>query len=124
MGNHMYDWIESPPPFRYQARCNCGWTSDRQATKQAVDDQIMKHEAQVQRVRAQLGTRRPSLKSQRDYYQQMADDHTNPSGERELWQGLADELSDRLGDDVPAGQGQEALPFDVKGLKRSRSDIT
>lgn len=124
MAEHRITYLNLNPPFLCGARCQCGWTAERSTTWQKIEDQIMKHDVMVQRVRAQLGSKRPSLRSQRDYYRDMANDTDNPAHERELWGKLADELDQRLNDQAPPSGDQETLPFDMKTQERTRSDIS
>lgn len=121
---HNITFLTLNPPFNCGARCQCGWSAERSTTWQKVQDQVMHHEVMVQRARAQLGSKRPTLRSQRDHYREMALDETNSQHERNLWTQLADELDQRLNDQAPPPEDQETLPFDVKGLERTRSDRT
>lgn len=84
-------------PLNKWARCRCGFTTSRYRFHDDVEDAVAKHEADVERVRLALGTRNPSLKSQRDYYRAMAEDENVAPHDRRLWANLAGELERRLG---------------------------
>lgn len=100
MREHRVTIVQSAqPPTRYYGKCACGgrsagWTAD----KQEVQDWEIKHHAYVQRVRSHLGTSTPSLKQQRDYFEEQAIDNRYSHEEKRLWSQLADELTARLGD--------------------------
>lgn len=64
----------------------------------SVEDEVLKHEENVNRARLQLGTRTPSLKSQRDYFRAMAENPNVEPRDRRLWGILADELDTRVED--------------------------
>jgi hypothetical protein len=84
-------------PFDHWARCRCGFTTKHHRTTDDCDDEVARHEADVERVRLALGTRNPTLKSQRDYYRQMSEDENVEPHDRRMWGILADELDRRLG---------------------------
>lgn len=96
MSNHRTKVIDHDNG-EWQGSCTCRWISEA-GTRQEVEDFILKHHEMVQRARAALGTRTPSLKSQRDFYAQQADDPNNSREERELWRLLARGLTARLND--------------------------
>lgn len=85
-----------------QVICTCGarspWTDTSSMARDWFD---IVHVFEVEQLRASLGTRTPSLSSQRDYYQKMADDPRHSEGDRRLWHQLADELSLRVNNGVP-----------------------
>lgn len=87
-------------PFQNWARCRCGFTTKKCRTRQEAEDDVNKHWQEVERVRLHLGTRNPSLQSQRDYYRQMAEDENVTPHDRRLWAILADELDRRVGSPV------------------------
>lgn len=62
------------------------------------------HLQEIERVRAHLGTRNPTLKSQHAWFCQQADDETNPVGDRALWRQLADEIQAFLTSKEPVPQ--------------------
>jgi hypothetical protein len=92
----------------HYAHCRCGWRSDRLPTQQQVVDEVMDHQKKIEKLRASLGGQ-PTLKSQRDWFQSQADDPHVPAKDRRLWQQLADEITHRLNDTVPADQDQSRL---------------
>ena len=79
------------------ARCRCGFVTKKHRTRDDVEDEVRKHEEQIELLRLNLGTCTPSLASQRDYYRKMADDPNVSPADRRLWGTLADELDKRLG---------------------------
>lgn len=83
---------------RHKARCTaCGWSSFELPTSQAVQDAVRKHREDVERIKAHLGNRNPSLESQADYYREMADNASLDKEQRDQWKALADEIDRRLG---------------------------
>jgi hypothetical protein len=87
-------------PLEKFARCRCGFITKRYKNMDDVEDEIRKHQADIERIKLQLGTRTPSLKSQRDYFRKMAEnEHISPKDRRQ-WGILADELDARIEDDV------------------------
>lgn len=112
MSNHIFTYFEvsNMTPTRHYARCTCGHVTDRHVQKQVVEDETMKHLEYIERVKAHLGTRNPSLKSQRDYYRDQAENGTPEL--RRLWKQLADELSDRLGDNAPKWEQPPLIDLD------------
>ena len=96
-------------PVRYYARCRCGHKTPDRLMRHHVGDDMLKHDNAIERLRLQLGTRTPSLKDQRDYYEQQAENPDLPLPERALWRQLADELTGRLGDRGDHGGEQLAL---------------
>jgi len=83
--------------FKYQAACRCGWRSEKRVSRQQVEDEVMNHHVHIERVKAHLGGRTPSLQSQYDYYRERAEDPKEDETARRLWKQLADELGHRLG---------------------------
>jgi hypothetical protein len=79
------------------------------ASTQEVEDLSMAHDRVVESARAGLRSRTPSLKSQRDYYREKANDLSEPAGSRLLWGGLADQLDHRLNDQHQDPDAQPAL---------------
>lgn len=89
----------------FSSRCSCGHYTGFKETRQEREDAEIKHHDNVERIRAHLSTRDPSLVQQRDYYRLMSVEDPEESNRR-LWQQLADELDRRLGgtpasEDVP-----------------------
>lgn len=97
--------------FHY-GRCVCGQTSGAKPRLQDVQDWARKHEAEIQRIRAnsRFG-RAPSLESELQHYQQQAADTSLDQHERDNWQVLADELGRRL-HPVDRYSGDQELGFD------------
>lgn len=93
----------------HTCRCACGWSPGKFATRQLVEDEVFKHQRDVERIKAHLVSREPSLRASRDHYRQMEADPSVSASDRVLWGRLADEIEHRLNE---AGQtGQETLPF-------------
>jgi hypothetical protein len=90
----------SDRPLEKFARCRCGFVTKRHKNMDDVEDEVARHEANVNRARLQLGTRTPSLKSQRDYFRMMAENPNVDPHERRQWGILADELDTRIDDAV------------------------
>lgn len=93
---HRVTYFEENP-FSHYARCKCGFLTKKHRTKQDVEDEVRKHEDAIERIRLHLGTSNPSMKSQRDYYREMAENPNIEPHDRRLWGILADELDKRLG---------------------------
>lgn len=92
-----YFVIGEPPLERHKASCKCPWESDRLPSQQEAEDAYLAHLKDVERIRAGLGTKTPSMKSQAAYYRQKADDPQTPEKDRPIWEQLAGELERRLG---------------------------
>lgn len=83
---------------RHGCRCTCGWAPpDRYASRQLVEDEVIKHERNVERARAALKSRNVPLHSERDWYRERENDPNETPENRELWKQMADELDTRLG---------------------------
>lgn len=85
----------------YITRCEgCGWKHPGSTTnRQEAEDWIAVHEKQIERIRTHLGTKTPSLKSERDHYLDKSVDPYETAENRAIWKQLADELSTRLNDE-------------------------
>lgn len=103
-----YQIVGKPPLQKHQARCRCPWTSDRLPSKQEAEDAFLAHLRDVERLKAGLGTRTPSMKGQAAYYRERANDPETPEGDRPIWVQLADELEHRLGH-APSDDEQPTL---------------
>lgn len=106
MGDHRLNVMGADGAW--QGVCSCLGRSPKVLIRQQVEDWWYEHRADVARARAALGTKTPSLASQRDWYVKQAADVSNSGHDRVLWQRLADELTQRLGD--------KAVPADEPGL--------
>lgn len=95
--SHKITYFADRPLEKY-ARCKCGFITKRYRTVNDVEDEVMRHEANVNRARLQLGTRTPSLKSQRDHFRAMAENPNVDPHDRRQWGILADELDTRVED--------------------------
>ena len=95
MGNHNIRFVLIGD--QWQARCSC---DKRSALGDRGDAEAWDfgHRQEIERIRAQLGTRTPSLKSQRDWFLQQANNEENPHEDRALWRQMADELERFLKD--------------------------
>jgi hypothetical protein len=80
-----------------------GWTfapSDRSTDEQPpshhrrgdVEEWIFKHNELVERVKAQLGSRTPAMKSTLAWFRMQEVNTDNPAEDRVLWKKLADEM--------------------------------
>lgn len=92
----------------WQGVCSCLTRSPRVLIRQQVEDWWYEHRADVQRARAALSTKTPSLATTRDWYQKQADNIENSPKDRRQWKILADELTARLGDKT-AGEPHPGL---------------
>ena len=108
MGQHTITYLESSTqPTTVTARCRCGQRSEKCKSRQEAEDWTLKHQADVEILKAHLGTSSPTLRAQRDYYRKMADE--GAPEDRALWRQLADELDRRLNDSAP--QDDDPLPL-------------
>jgi len=87
-----------------RARCRCGFQTLKYEHQWQVDDEVEKHHAKIERVRAYLETRNPTVKSQYQFFSEKADDPDETPENRALWRQLADELAPRVKDKKPAPQ--------------------
>lgn len=100
MSNHRVTIEEDTG--QYRAICSCRGSSSFFAHRWEADDWRLSHLTLVERVRTHLNHgREPSLKAQRDYFRQQADNPLNPRDDKALWKQLADELDQRLNDAPP-----------------------
>jgi len=103
--NHDISLIETIEG-RAQAICKCGARSTYTSDRGAIDEWIFHHEALVEQVKAHLGSRTPSLKSQRDWFMSQADNTENSTDDRDLWRQLADEVDRHLTSRTPVRQDE------------------
>lgn len=73
-----------------QARCTCKQRS-KVGTRSDVEAWQFEHLALVQRIRAHLGTRNPTLKSTAAWFEAQAMDENLDPDDRRLWRQLAEE---------------------------------
>lgn len=92
-----------------QARCSCHQVSPT-GDWGDVEAWTYKHHQQIEQVRAHLGSRSPSLKTQLTWFEAQAANTENPVGDRELWRQLADETGRYL-TQKPAGPMPGELPL-------------
>lgn len=105
MSNHRVTIEEDHRSYR--AICSCRGSSSFFDHRWEADDWRLTHLTLVERVRTHLNHgREPSLKAQRDYFRNQANDPLTPSSDRALWKQLADELDGRLNDAPPEEQTQ------------------
>jgi hypothetical protein len=64
------------------------------------------HLQEIERVRAHLGTRTPSLRTQLTWFQTQAENVDNDYDDRVLWRQLADETERHLSRQVPLSQAE------------------
>lgn len=105
MSNHRVTIIGSTD--RCQARCSCKQKSPI-GDRGIAEGWWYAHRVEVERIRAHLGTRNPSLKSQRDWFVKQAEDTENDPDDRALWRQLAEEIDRFVARKAPAMQ-QESL---------------
>lgn len=89
MTNHKVHYAGLDPHL--QARCSCGKRSAI-ASRAETDGWYYAHLQEVERIRAYLGTRNPSLKSQHAWFVIQAENTDNDPEDRVLWRQLADEI--------------------------------
>ena len=81
----------------WAGRCSCKARGEAGSLRSEAEDWGAWHLREVQRARAHLSGRAPSLRDQYDYYRRMQDDPDTPPGDRAQWKVLADGLEHRLG---------------------------
>jgi len=96
MSNHRTTIVGSEGAW--QAKCSCKTHSAITPHRWEAEDWNLSHLRAVDRARAHLQPRTPSLKDQRDWYLKQAALATEPSLKRQ-WQMLADSLDHRIGPD-------------------------
>lgn len=104
MSNHRRTIIGSIQ--QCQARCSCGKKSPI-TDRGTVEGWWYAHQQEIERTRAYLGTRTPTLKSQRDWFIKQAENPDNDPDDRALWRQLAEEIDRFVSKKAP--MGQEAL---------------
>ena len=101
MSTHKIHYAGLDPHL--QARCSCTKKSEV-GSRADVDAWYYAHLAEVERIRAHLGSRNPSLKTQYAWFVKQADDPDNDPGDRALWRQLAEELERFLASKEPLQQ--------------------
>jgi len=101
MSNHHVHYAGLDPHL--QARCSCAKRSAI-GTRSEVDDWFREHVHEVQRIRAHLGSRNPSLKTQYAWFVKQAEDTDNDPDDRALWRQLAEEMERFLASKEPLQQ--------------------
>lgn len=81
----------------YAGRCTCKAKGPTRLSLTDAEDWGYQHLRDVERTRAHLRERAPSLRDQYDYYRQMQNNPDTPVREREQWKMLADGIQHRLG---------------------------
>jgi hypothetical protein len=74
-----------------QARCSCKARSPLSDRGGAMA-WFYAHQQEINKIRAHLGSRTPTLANQRDWFRHKADDPDTPYEDRQLWRQLADEV--------------------------------
>lgn len=108
MGRHITQVVPVAGD-RWIATCSCRWRSnDTLLNPQQGEDEIYKHNAQVERARASARRGTPSLQDQRDHFRKMAGEDADPTSVA-LWERLASELDHRLNEAGASDDTQEPL---------------
>lgn len=110
MANHKVT-IARGNEMAFQARCRCRNQSNVFQFQWEAEDWERGHLALVERVKAYLGGKNPSLKNQRDWYFLMESGPDIPEKERELWHQLRTELDRRL--NAYSAEEQSMFEFDL-----------
>lgn len=106
--NHVPTVFNNTKDGQIKIVCACGDSSFWQDDRQTCDDWWLRHEANVQRVRAHLRKATPSMEDQADYYHAMCE--LASGKDREAWKQMAHELDVRLGRVGPQWEDLE-IPF-------------
>lgn len=101
MTNHRVSYLGSGE--RAQARCSCKKKSPI-ASRGDAESWFYAHMQEVERIRAHLGTRSPSLKTQLAWFQTQAENADNEYDDRVLWRQLADETERHITAQAPMMQ--------------------
>lgn len=94
-------------PDQFIGKCACRLSSGPRDWRKEVEDWHFAHMKDVERARAGLSTKTPTLKSQHAHFVAMS--KTGSASDRLLWQQLADELAPRLKDE-PGGGTEPLFP--------------
>lgn len=106
MSNHRITIVGDR--LQCMARCSCKKQSPM-TNRANVEEWIFTHHQDIERIRARLGGRSPSLTNQRDWFRQQAEDPSNPAEDRRLWKQLADEVDAFVSTRTGPPKGQLAL---------------
>lgn len=101
MTNHRITVIGTTE--RCQARCTCKHNSPI-GNRGDMEGWIYAHNEEVARIRAHLGSRTPSLRSQQAWFVKQAENTDNPIDDRYLWRQLADEVERHIAHQAPVLQ--------------------
>lgn len=96
--NHKFTVIGNTD--RCQARCACKQKSPI-GNRGDAESWMYAHLQEIERTRARLGTRTPTLKTQHAWFVQQAENTDNEYDDRVLWRQLADETERHLNRQVP-----------------------
>lgn len=117
MTNHATNIVASRvQPIQYRAFCSCLMNSGWFNFRWQAEDWIRVHDELVNRVRAHLRNRTPSIRDQFNWYTKQSEDENNSAEERALWHQLAEEIRYRLSGTTD----QDALPFEVEYSRKQR----
>lgn len=105
MTNHRVTIVGSTQ--QCQARCSCKKKSPV-GDRGLVEAWWYSHQQDVERIRAHLGSRTPSLKTQYEWFVKQAENTDNEYDDRVLWRQLADEIERHIASQQPMRQ-TEAL---------------
>lgn len=103
MTNHRFTIVGNTD--RCQAKCSCKQKSPI-GNRGDADGWMYAHLQEIERVRARLGTRTPSLRTQLTWFQTQAENTDNEYDDRLLWRQLADETERHLNRQVPLAQSE------------------
>jgi hypothetical protein len=104
MAGHRITYLEAMDG-KCQARCSCKAKSTF-GSRADADEWTYRHHELVEQVKAHLGSKTPSLRSQRDWFRLQADDPENTRDDRDLWRQLADEVDRHMASKVPVIQSE------------------
>jgi hypothetical protein len=107
------DWDDLVKP-----KCACRHESLKWITRGDAQEWEFHHLQQVERAKAALSNREPSMKNQRDHYRRMELDPETSEHDRNLWRIMREELDHRLNDQHPVEQ--EPL-FEIEEKTRAKS---
>lgn len=121
MSNHTFKYIEDGATKHY-ARCSCRFQTKSHQHRWQVEDEVREHLTLIERVKSYLGTKNPTLKSQRDYYLERAEDPDETPANRRLWLQLAEELTPRV--KPTKGETVDEPMFHMEPIEKKAGDRT